>query len=257
MEREGTNTDMHTGCIKSREGAKHRLGKASDRPFVFLNLAISADGKIASANHRVSGFGSEVDHRHLWELRSRADAILIGARTADTAPVKLDTGGARFQRKRLRDGHSEHAVRVVVSGTGSLDAGAEIFRHHFSPVVVLTSGRISSRRRRDLAAVADEVAEFGDWDVDWGAALWWLWRRYGICTLLGEGGGVLNDALFRAGVVDELHVTLCPVLMGGLEAPTIADGRGFGSLSEAALWQLVSHRRRGDEWFLVFRRRGE
>ena len=71
--------------------------------------------------------------------------------------------------------------------------------------------------------------------------------------LLCEGGGELNDALFRAGLVSELHLTICPMIFGGHSAPTIADGLGAGALARAARLELKSARRRGDEMFLVYR----
>jgi len=70
--------------------------------------------------------------------------------------------------------------------------------------------------------------------------------------VLCEGGGELNDALFRAGVVDELHLTICPSIFGGRDAPTISDAVGVDRLADAALMRLKSWKRLGDELFLVF-----
>jgi riboflavin biosynthesis pyrimidine reductase len=81
----------------------------------------------------------------------------------------------------------------------------------------------------------------------------WLRQQWGIKRLLCEGGGELNDTLFRAGLVDELHLTVCPRVFGGRTAPTIADGLGAGSLARATRLELASARRRGDELFLVYR----
>jgi riboflavin biosynthesis pyrimidine reductase len=60
--------------------------------------------------------------------------------------------------------------------------------------------------------------------------------------------------LFRAGLVDELHLTICPKIFGGRNAPTIADGRGFHRLAEALPLQIKSFKRIGNEVFAVFRR---
>jgi riboflavin biosynthesis pyrimidine reductase len=68
---------------------------------------------------------------------------------------------------------------------------------------------------------------------------------------LCEGGGELNDALFRAGLVDELHLTICAKLLGGRNAPTIADGLGALKLARATSLVLKSAKRIGDELFLV------
>ena len=70
--------------------------------------------------------------------------------------------------------------------------------------------------------------------------------------MLCEGGGELNDALFRAGLVDELHLTVCPKIFGGRGSPTIAEGAGFAKLAAAARFQLQSARRVGPELFLHY-----
>ena len=85
------------------------------------------------------------------------------------------------------------------------------------------------------------------------SALRWLRTKWGIKRLLCEGGGELNDALFRAGLVNELHLTVCPKIFGGRAAPTIADGLGAGSLARATRLELQSARRQGEEMFLVYR----
>ena len=108
-------------------------------PFVFVNMAMTADGKIATANRAVSSFGSARDHKHLLELRATADAVMAGARTVDSAAINLGPGPARFRRLRLKNGLAGYNLRVIVSGSGSLNPKAEVFNHRFSPIIILTT----------------------------------------------------------------------------------------------------------------------
>lgn len=225
------------------------------RPFVLVNMAMTADGKIATANRAVSSFGSARDHAHLLELRATADAVMCGARTADLNAINLGPGPARFRRARVRRGLAEYNLRVVVTGSGSINPRAEVFRHRFSPIIILTTARAGKARRQRLQTLADEVRVCGDHEIDFAAALRWLRRERAVRRLVCEGGGELNDALFRAGLVDELHVTVCPKIFGGRGAPTIADGRGLVTLANAAPLKLHALRRVADELFLVFKRR--
>ncbi|NBR86707.1 MAG: hypothetical protein EBY09_20660 [Verrucomicrobia bacterium] len=226
----------------------------SPRPFVFVNMAMSADGKIATGNRAVATFSSARDHEHLYELRATADAVMSGARTVDLNNYTLGPGAERFRKLRLRHGLAEYSLRVIVSGSGSLDPRAELFRHRFSPILVLTSERATTKSLKRLRAIADEVKILGTDEVDFPAALKWLRTQWNVRRLLCEGGGELNDALFRAGLVDELHLTLCPRLIGGRAAPTIADGVGFARLTDAYPLQLHSTKRIADELFCIFRR---
>ena len=66
-------------------------------PFVFINMAMTADGKIATANRRVASFGSRRDQEHLLELRATADAVMAGARTADSHPINMGPGPAKYR----------------------------------------------------------------------------------------------------------------------------------------------------------------
>lgn len=222
-------------------------------PLVFLNAAMTADGKLAPATRCYEPFGSQRDARLLYELRAGADAILCGARTVHPQPATLGPGGLRYRRLRLSRGLSEYAVRVIASGSGSAHPRAEIFQHRFSPIVILTSRRAAPRRLERLRQVADEVHVCGTDQINWPRALRWLRRRWGVKRLLCEGGGELNGCLFDAGVVDEVFVTICPLLLGGRAAPTLADGQGATILKAAVRLELMARRRVGDELFLRYR----
>ena len=222
-------------------------------PFVMVNMAMTADGKIATANRRVSSFSSRLDRDNLFELRASADAVMAGARTVDLERVDLGPGPAEYRRRRVRRGLREYNLRVVVSRSGTVDPGATIFQRRFSPVLVLTTRRISATRLKRLRAVADAVKICGEREINFEKAFRWLRARWQVRRLVGEGGGEVNDALFRSGLVNELHLTICPKVFGGRRGPTIADGLGAPCLEQAAQLELRSARRRGDELFLVYR----
>ncbi|NOS72574.1 MAG: hypothetical protein HOP33_21970 [Verrucomicrobia bacterium] len=215
---------------------------------------MTADGKIATANRAASSFGSARDHEHLLELRATADAVMCGARTADLNDINLGPGAAKFRRARMRRGLVEFNLRVIVSGSGSINPSAEIFKHRFSPIIILTTRRASAKQLATLRTLADDVKICGANEINFPAALRWLKTKWGVKRLLCEGGGELNDAMFRAALVDELHLTICPKIFGGRNAPTISEGSGFGKLSLAANLKLKSTRRVGDEMFLVYSR---
>lgn len=223
-------------------------------PFVLVNMAMTADGKIATANRAVHSFGSARDLEQLHELRATADAILCGARTVEISNATLGNGGEKYRRRRLKNGRSEFPLRVLVSGGGTLDPAATIFQKRFSPIVILTTKRASLKKLARLRELADEVKVFGATEIDFRSALCWLRTKWGVQRLLCEGGGELNDALFRAILVDEIHLTLCPKIFGGRAAPTIADGAGFQRLADAAKFELTSLRRKKAELFTVFSR---
>lgn len=234
---------------------KSRIGRLQPQlPYVLVNMATTADGKIATANRAVSSFGSARDHEHLLELRATVDAVMAGARTVDSAAINLGPGPARFRRRRLKSKLAEYNLRILVSGSGSVNPQAEIFRHRFSPIVILTTSRAPEADRRQLLTLVDEIKVCGRREIDFRLALQWLRRRWGVKRLLCEGGGELNAALFQAGLVDEVHLTICPKIFGGRNAPTIANGEDVRRLADAVPFQLKSFKRIGNEVFVMFRR---
>lgn len=224
-----------------------------NRPFVLLNMAMTADGKIATANRTVASFGSPHDQANLLAVRATADAVVCGARTAGIPGTTLGPGGPRFQRLRLRRGLPEFNLRVVVSGSARLDPCADIFAETRSPLVVLATRRAPATRVRRLERAGARVGRFGTETVDLEAALRWIAREWNVRRLVCEGGAELNDAMFRAGLIDEVHVTICPLLFAGRSAPTLADGMGFPTLDAATALQFTRVRRIGAELFAVLR----
>jgi len=225
------------------------------RPFVLVNMALSADGKIASARRGVNHFSSPHDEHHLYTLRGTVDALLNGARTVDTTPVKMDAGPRRYRQLRLRRGLTEHPLRVIASGSGSVDLTAEVFRHPVSPILILTTTRCAPSRFRAFQKSGAEVYTSPSSEINFLEALQYLHRLHKVRRLLCEGGGALNDALFSADLIDEIHLTLCPRIIGGRDAPTLSDGHGIARLADSRRFQLAKRRRIGDELYLTYRRR--
>jgi 2,5-diamino-6-(ribosylamino)-4(3H)-pyrimidinone 5'-phosphate reductase len=223
------------------------------RPFVFINVATTVDGKLAPENRKFVPFGSKRDLELLYELRAKADAALMGARTVDSAPGHYGPGPAKYRRLRLQRGLPEYNLRVIVSGRGTLSPKSDIFRYRFSPIIVLTSARASVRNLKQLRSVADDVEIFGDEEMDFKAALDWLQEKWKVKKLLCEGGGELNTAFIRQNLVDEIYITICPLVFGGRGAPTMADGLGVKSVEEATKLRIKSMKRVGQELFVVYR----
>ncbi len=227
--------------------------KPSRLPFVFLNVAMTADGKIATANRAISSFGSKNDQRQLFLLRTQADAVMAGARTVDLNEVTMGPGAAEFRRMRTRNGLAEYNIRVIVSGSGSIDPNAEIFKHRFSPIIILTGQRAPKQALNTLRTVADDVHVSKSAEIDFREALAWLRERWQVKRLLCEGGGELNSALFAANAVDEVYTTVGPFIFGGRNAPTLSDGRAAESRAEATRLRMQSMKRIDNEMFLRLR----
>ncbi|MCX7826654.1 MAG: dihydrofolate reductase family protein [Verrucomicrobiae bacterium] len=223
------------------------------RPHVIVHMAMTLDGKTATVERRRTDWTSQTDKRRLIENRAMADAVMVGARTAETARTSLSILDERLQRARVRRGLPPHPLRVIVSAHCSFRKNIRAFERQVSPVLVFTSSRAPKAKLAWLARLPDvHVYVVGKKDVNVPRMLDILARDWKVKRLQCEGGANLNGSLFTAHAVDELHVTLCPWVFGGAQAPTLADGKGFPR-SEILKAKLLRCEQFGQELFLQYR----
>lgn len=218
-----------------------------DRPFVYINMAATVDGKITSAAREYPRFASEHDRKNMDILRARADAILVGAGTirADDPSLLVRDAGMREYRKSL--GKPKGPMKVVVTAGAALGTHYRFFNEDDGGERLVAT--VEEAPQENLAAFEGkaEVLKMGSGAVDLPALLAELKRR-GIEKLLAEGGGEMNWQLIEAGVVDELFITVAPSLLGGRGAPTAVEGEGFAMAGQVRM-RLLELRREGDEIF--------
>jgi riboflavin-specific deaminase-like protein len=236
--------------LSVRDQAKRR--ELQRLPFTFVNVAMSADGKLAPASGEYVPFGSTADKELLLEIRTKADAVMCGARTVEAFPMNLGPGGKRFRDQRLRSGRESYNLRIIVSGSGSVDLNSEIFKHRFSPILILTTESAGSARLREMERAGAELHISAGHKIDFQSAFQWLFDAWKVRTLLCEGGGALNGSLFDQQLVDEVYLTICPLLIGGRSSPTMADGDGALNLASAVPMVLKSRELRNGEIFLRY-----
>jgi len=212
-----------------------------ERPYVIVNMAMTADGKVDTVARRGARISTDADGDRVNALRAEVDAIMVGGRTLLAEDPRLTVRSAALVETRRREGRLPQPVRIgVVSTIPDPDTGADLgpdsrFLHGApAPVIVLTSERTQPAVRRRLVEARAEVVILGERRVDLSAALGELGRR-GIRRLLVEGGGTLVAELLRLGLVDEMQLFVGPLVFGGRDAPTPVEGPGFGSDSAVRL----------------------
>jgi 2,5-diamino-6-(ribosylamino)-4(3H)-pyrimidinone 5'-phosphate reductase len=219
------------------------------KPHVGVNMAMSADGKVSTYRRETFSLGSAWDRRLMDVLRARADAVVIGART-----LALDGWAIRVRDPAIRKRRAErrgrpHPLNVVVSTDAKLPARAEFFTYPDTEKLVVTTRRAPAARVDRLRKIA-EVAVLPGERILARDVLGILAAR-GARRVLVEGGGTLNFSFFREGLVDEIYITVTPRILGGADAPTPVDGKGFARNTQIRL-RLATLRRRGDEIFLKY-----
>jgi riboflavin-specific deaminase-like protein len=210
-----------------------RLGELAPpgRPYLVLNMVSTLDGK-ATLDWRTRGISSDVDRALFHQLRTQADAVMVGAGTVRAERYGRVAKAEELREKRRREGLEPDPLAVIVSARLDLPADLPLLQEPEQRVVVATGSDT------ELLGVTAQVEylRVGD-DLPLLAAR--LREEYGVRSVLCEGGPTLNSYLLAAGLVDELFLTLSPKLTGGAAALTIVAGRELLEPTELApVWVL-------------------
>jgi riboflavin-specific deaminase-like protein len=190
------------------------------RPSLRLNFVASIDGA-ATAGGLSAGLSSPADKRVFDILRRLCDVVLVGAGTVRAegyGSMRLDEASVHWRRA---NGLSDHPVFAIVSGTLDLDPRSAVFAGAPVRAAVVTVGESPSSKKEAFARVAD-VLVCGEEKLDARAMLAELAVR-GLRQVLCEGGPTLFGSLLEADCVDELCLTISPLLEAG-KARRIAAG---------------------------------
>ena len=203
------------------------------RPFVHINCAMSADGKIAGAERRQVRISSEEDKARVKGLRMRYDAILVGVGTVVSDDPHLTVKG------RSRD---ENQVRIIIDPNGRTPADAKAVDDSARSIIVTSD---SCSRTWDGC---DVIRSPGG--IDLGFVMERL-GEMGIGSILVEGGGSTIASFLKAGIVDLLTIYVGSMVIGGSSSPTPADGEGWVKDGGLAL-TLKNVERMGDGVLLEY-----
>jgi len=211
------------------------------RPYVVVNVAMSADGKLSTRERRQVKISGNQDFTRVDRLKAGCDAVMVGIGTVLADDPSLTVKAEECRQRRLNRGADEHPVRIVVDSRARTPAGASLLHKGAGKRIIAVSeqadeGRVAALRKTATVIVA------GENDVDLTRMMDEL-GILGIRRIMVEGGGTLIAGLLSAGLVDEIYTFIGNIIIGGKDAPTLADGDGFIKESDfCRLTLLESHR---------------
>lgn len=219
-----------------------------DRPWVAVNMVTTLDGR-AAIDGRSRDLGTRADTEHLLRLRTRFDAVMIGAGTMRAERYGRIVSDPEARAGRERVGLPHDPLAVIVSSTLNLPWDAPLFTSGGGRVLIFTR---EAGPRPETATSLRTVPMPGGIEV--AEVLRHLRRERGVRALLCEGGPHLLGQLLERDLVDELFLTVTPIAIGG-EAPRIVEGAASGPRDFALVGMLESegdlllrYRRRQVRW---------
>ncbi len=203
------------------------------RPGVVVNVAMSADGKIALTGNKEVKISGDEDFKRVHELRNRVDAIIVGIGT-----VLADDPKLTVKKKYVDDPNKP--LRVVLDSRGRIPENSNIFK---DDNYLIATAQETDRKNFVRCGAGD--------DVDIAALLELLYDR-GIREVLVEGGGEVINSFFKTRSVDRFYVFVGSMIIGGRDAPTPADGEGAKLLDDILRLELISYEHMDDGILLKY-----
>jgi len=207
--------DVEIGIDTAARIAAEDRAHADGSPWLAMVMITSLDG-VLEVDGRSQPLGGAADLEVFRSMRACADAIVVAGGTARAENYGAPRVSEPLQANRIARGQSAAPRLVVVSGSLDFDPSMRLFEDPTAPPLLVTTDSSPANKRAELADCA-EIVTVAESPTGGGApaAIVAALGRQGFTTVVVEGGPVLNAAFVAADVVDELHLSLSPVLVGG------------------------------------------
>jgi 2,5-diamino-6-(ribosylamino)-4(3H)-pyrimidinone 5'-phosphate reductase len=213
------------------------------RPYVIVNVAMSADGKLSTRERRQVKISGPEDFNRVDRLKAGCDAVMIGIGTVIADDPSLTVKGDECRNVRKARGADEHPVRIVIDSSARIPLDASVLHKGTGKRVVAVSARAAQEKIAALKEHATVIVT-GDEEVDLSRVMDEL-GTMGIRRVMVEGGGTLIAGLVARDLVDEIYQFIGSIIIGGRDAPTLADGPGSLLETEFSRLTLIEARRIG------------
>ena len=221
-----------------------------NRPYVFINVAATADGKIDTFERMGAAISSKRDKQRVDELRAGADAVIVGGRTLLDEGPKLTVKSEALREARINRGLSPNPIKVGIVSSADIHPDSDFLNDGPARIVIFTTNRTSKEQVDFLRERGVDVFTHDSQRVDLSQALETLYEL-GARRVMIEGGGTINFEFLRAGLVDELMIYIAPLIFGGEQSPTLAAGAGLVR-SDAIALKLENVETHEDGGLLLF-----
>ncbi|OCR00782.1 riboflavin deaminase [Oscillatoriales cyanobacterium USR001] len=220
------------------------------RPHTTVILAMTVDGKITDRTRSPARFGSINDKIHLETQIAIADGVLFGSDTLRAYGTTMRVSTPELLKMRENQGKPSQPIQMVCSRSPNFDPNLRFFQQPV-PRWLLTTKMENIPETLKTKFDRILVSSTPEREIDFIHAFNQLailgWEK-----LVILGGGKLVASLLKADLIDEFWLTICPLILGGVNAPTPVEGEGFLA-NLAPKLELLAVNQVAQEVFLHYR----
>jgi len=221
-----------------------------ETPFIFINSAMSLDGKLSTYERRQVKISNKEDFERVDRLRASADAVMVGSNTVAIDDPKLTVKSEELRKERIKKGLPENPVKIMVGSIGKIRLEGDFLNYGNAEKIIFTTEKEEKEKIAALRKKA-KVYVLGKQKTNIHEMVEIL-AGLGIKRIMVEGGGTLNYEMLEAGLVDEIYVAIGPKIFGGKDAPTLADGEGL-PYEKAIILEPIGMEKLGDVFVLKYK----
>ena len=190
------------------------------KPYVYLNAAMTADGKIATKDSSLKISGED-DLIRVHQVRKDVDAIMVGINTVIIDDPKLTIHKIDAEK-------SDNPIRVIIDSNGRIPPTSRLLNDDAAKTIVVIAEDAPQENIEKLEGICDIIIA-GKGHVNLKVALEILYEKYNVKSILLEGGSTLNFSMFKEHLIDKLSICIGSKILGGCESKTLVDGEGFNA----------------------------
>ncbi|MFX0105168.1 MAG: 2,5-diamino-6-(ribosylamino)-4(3H)-pyrimidinone 5'-phosphate reductase [Candidatus Hodarchaeota archaeon] len=204
--------------------------KEIERPYIILSAAMTIDGKIASKTGDPE-LSDEEDWKEVHKLRSQVDGIIVGKNTILKDNPKL----------HIKFYDHKGYYRIVVDSNLSIPIDSKVitFQPQTYPTIICTTENVILKKVKDFESKGVRILKAGKGKKVNLSDVMPLLYNVGIQKLLLEGGATLNWSFIKKNLVDEIRLTIAPWIVGGQDATSLVEGKGFETMAQATRFKLL------------------
>jgi riboflavin-specific deaminase-like protein len=225
------------------------MQNAMKRPYTFMLVAVSLDGKISPKRYpgQPNPVGPSLIDSDIMKVhnsqRADVDGIMVGLHC-----ILLDDS-----RLTLRDNEGRNPLRIVLDGLAEIPPTARVLNKDAPTVVAVTvdapSDRVVEFKKKGAHVVTAGHGKY----VDLPPLMNILYEQFGIRRLVVEGGGTVHRSMIAAGLYDEIHLIICPFVIGGSTSITPVERSAFWPRGNVPRYRLDKADILGDYLYVIYK----